>query len=254
MAEKILRTRVGLVIPTLQLRLDYLQEALDSIQGAGISELVVVSPKPPLINFSSEEFLVTWVTCDASLPESVNIGVSHLSQDITHFGWIGDDDSLRAVEFKRIITSETLGPLTVGYCEIVDSGGELLWVQRPSTWRLRRTAMSFFASPIAQPATIIGRQEFERVGGASSEFPLAFDHDLFFRLVVEFGTPNLLKFPFAKYRTHPGTLSESRWEDQLKESMKIRGKFTTFGLKFATRTLDLFRLAMMRFIRGTKPL
>jgi len=55
-------------------------------------------------------------------------------------------------------------------------------------------------SPISQPASIISRLEFDKIGGISSEYRLAFEQDLLSRLVLDFGTRNLVKIFFARFR------------------------------------------------------
>jgi len=234
---------LGIIIPTLQRRPDMLLGALSSALDSSPSQVVVISPDPPGDYISahlSEKCL--WIVDDANLPQSINVAVKRLKPEITHFAWIGDDDSMLPKEVQEIFNECDLGHLLIGYCHHIDANGELLWVQEPRLWRMTTPGLVMFTSPISQPASIISRAAFDKVGGISPEYPLAFDQDLFTRLVLNFGPPNLVKRSFARFRVHNESLSFKNGKAALRESAQIRRSNAPPHLKGATITVDMLRI------------
>ena len=88
--------RVGIVVPTLGKRLDYLNQCLDSIKQAGDAHVCIVCPK----DFDAEPFLARGLAHQlvldpgSGLAEAINVGIRELPSGIEYTNWLGDDDLL----------------------------------------------------------------------------------------------------------------------------------------------------------------
>jgi len=244
------QSTVGIIIPSLQNRPDYLAQAIESALDCKVRQVIVISPcAPKTLELELLSKRCTWLESELSLPLAVNRAAKKLKSEITHFSWIGDDDLLSPGPFST--QAELLGDtaLLIGWCQYIDEDGQLLWVQKPSSWRLTPLALSLFASPIGQPAVIISRGAFEQVGGLDPSYSLSFDQELFTKMVGRFGTPKLAHEVLASYRVHQGTLSENNWKEQLNQSAKIRRQYSTKLAAPLVILVDQARLSLVSLKR-----
>lgn len=123
----------------------------------------------------------------------------------------------------------------------------------PSRWRLSRWALVLFASPIAQPATIISKEVFLEVGGIDANYKLAFDQDLFTKIIMLEGPPSVVRISFAAYREHASTLSNDHWRESLAESAQIRISHAPSCFKWAIRIFEVLRATYVVSVRFILP-
>jgi len=234
--------KLGVIIPTLQKRQEYLEIAIMSALRADPEEILIISPLPPLPGKIAEfATQVKWIISDSDLPTSINEAVSELSANITHFTWLGDDDMLIPKALQQLFSRADPGPLMVAPCQYIEALGNPIRIQQSSKWRLRRLAMSLISSPIAQPSTLISVNAFNAVGGINGSYKLAFDQDLFTKLIIKFGPPAVSMIPTAYYRVHPETLSSKYWQRQLKESAQIRLAHSPKSVRSLVIAIDKLR-------------
>lgn len=239
---------LGVIIPTLLEREDLLLETINSALKCQPEQIVIVSTKNP--SKQVKRCLTEnckWVVSNADLPRSIVHGVSKLRPSITHFTWVGDDDLLIPEYIRSALNSLDDRFLCVGYSDHIDVDRKHLWTQRPSAWRITLTGMTLFSSPISQPASIIKLSSYLQIGGIDSRYKLAFDQDLFTRLIRNFGTPFIFRFPIAKVRVHQDSLSRKLWQEALRESSEIRVRNARAIIRPLTVLLNQIRVMLLSF-------
>jgi len=219
-----LNTRVGIVVPTLGKRPDYLQECLQSISKAGEAYVCLVAPK----DFDAQNFLDTGLANQTvvdpglGLPEAINHAIDKLPRDIEFINWLGDDDLLQPGSLTK--TSETLQAepgtvLAYGSCSYIDSNGDVIWSNKSGQWA--SPLLHVGPDLIPQPGALFRRAAFEQVGGLSTEFNWAFDFDLLLKLKA-LGKLKFVNQTLASFRWHPESLSVGQRKMSVSEAGKVR--------------------------------
>ena len=216
--------RVGIVVPTLGKRADYLSQCLESIKRAGDAHVCLVAPKDfnyqPLINLG----LIDQFVADpgVGLPEAINKGFAELPSEIEYINWLGDDDLLSPdsiVEAIAQLDSEPKSVLVYGSCNYVDPNGKVIWTNKSGQWAT--SILNYGPDLIPQPGWLFRRSAFEVVGGLSREFNLAFDFDLLLKL-KKTGNLKFLDTTLSSFRWHPESLSVEFRKKSVDEASKIR--------------------------------
>ena len=88
--------RVGIVVPTLGNRPDYLEQCLRSIRSAGDAHVLLVAPASFDSSALKSYGLIDSVVIDPSegLPAAINQGIKELPFTAEYVNWLGDDDLL----------------------------------------------------------------------------------------------------------------------------------------------------------------
>jgi GT2 family glycosyltransferase len=216
--------RVGIVVPTLGRRSDYLRQCLDSIKLAGDAHVCLVAP----IDFEYEELLrldlVHQFVLDpeAGLPEAINKGFSELPSDIEYMNWLGDDDLLSPDSITKAVSALDTDSNTVlvfGSCDYVDSEGNVIWTNRSGQWA--STILGFGPDLIPQPGCLFRRSTFIEIGGLNKDFNWAFDFDLLLNL-KKVGDLKFLDATLASFRWHPESLSVEYRTKSVAEASRVR--------------------------------
>ena len=87
-----------------------------------------------------------------------------------------------------------------------------------------RTKKIFLFSPVAQPAAMVKREGFEKVGDFNPKYPLAEDLDMSFRLGMHYQFANLPQ-SIIKLREHTASATFKRLRFQMHASTIIRFKY-----------------------------
>jgi GT2 family glycosyltransferase len=157
-----------------------------------------------------------------SLPEKINFAFSQLPPQVEYINWLGDDDLL-APDAMRVALERIELPdkpvLVFGGCHYIDKNGNPLWNQRSGSWAV--PLLRFGPQMIPQPASLYRRAVFERIGGLSRTFSMAFDFDLFLRLSKE-GKSVYIPQTLASFRWHPGSLSVKNRSKSVSEASAVR--------------------------------
>ena len=215
---------VGVVVPTIGERPQYLESTLKSIREAGESFIVLVGRK----GFDGSSFQKTGLVDvyvdedDASVPNKINQGFRALPASIEYITWIGDDDLLApgALETAVKALNKPEKPVLVfGHCQYIDSDGNDVLVKRSGSWAV--PLLRFGPQLIPQPSAFFRRGAFEKVGGLSDKFQFAFDFDLFLKLSKS-GKTVFIDQILSSHRWHKTSLTYSRRWDSVKEASAVR--------------------------------
>jgi len=216
--------RVGIVVPTLGKRPDYLKQCLESIRLAGDAHVCLVAPMDfqpqPLI----EKGLVNQFVIDpgVGLPEAINKGFFELPFELEYINWLGDDDLLKEKSIVKAIAAldEDLNTVLVfGSCDYVDSTGKIIWTNKSGQWA--SSILGFGPDLIPQPGCLFRRAAFDGVGGLSKEFNWAFDFDLLLKLRRS-GRLRFLDSTLSSFRWHPESLSVEHRRISVAEASAVR--------------------------------
>ena len=214
---------VGIVVPTLGTRPDYLRNCLESIRLAGKSHINLVAPS----DFDSaslvSEALVDQVTEDpkSGLSDAINAGIKALPDTINLVNWLGDDDILKPATLEKL-AAEFIKPsivLVYGRCDYINANGQKMWSS--PTGQYASKILRFGPDLIPQPGALFRRDAFEAVGGLSSNFGWAFDFDLLIKL-SKVGTLKFVPMTVSGFRWHSDSLTvRARWKS-VGEASKVR--------------------------------
>ena len=216
--------RVGIVVPTLGKRPDYLEQCLSSIRAAGESHILLVAPAAFKSDSLRSAGLLDSVVIDAGggLAAAINQGIRALPESVEYTNWLGDDDLLIAGSLKnsaQVLDSDPNVVMTFGACQYVDSNGKLVWENRSGQWVV--PLLRFGPDLVPQPGALFRRSAFESLGGLNPELGWAFDFDLFIRL-SKIGKLQYLDQTLAKFRWHPESLSVEHRKKSVAEASKVR--------------------------------
>jgi glycosyltransferase involved in cell wall biosynthesis len=223
-----LSPRVGIVVPTLGTRKEYLLECLRSIKNAGTGEasayVVLVAPE----SFDCSEYkslgLVHGSVYDPGqgLAAAINAGFSSLPDSIEYINWLGDDDLLTAnsLDFTSSFLDQNPASLmSYGACDYINSSGEVVWVNKSGSFAV--SLLRFGPDLIPQPGALFRRSAFWQVGGLDASYKWAFDFDLFLK-ISKIGRVSYLGKTLASFRWHPESLSVEFRKMSVAEASQVR--------------------------------
>jgi hypothetical protein len=215
---------VGVVVPTIGQRPQYIESTLRSIRNAGETFVVLVGRKDFNGKTHADSGLVDLYLDeeDSSLPGKINQGFRALPKEIEYITWVGDDDLLSA---NALLAAVALleGPekpiMVFGHCQYIDSDGNDVLVKRTGSWAV--PLLTFGPQLIPQPSAVFRRDAFEKVGGLSRKYEFAFDFDLFLKL-TKLGKSVFIDAITSSHRWHETSLTYSRRWDSVKEASVVR--------------------------------
>ena len=215
---------VGVVVPTIGERPQYLDITLKSIREAGDSYIVLVGRKGFDATSYQESGLVDLYIdeLEASVPHKINQGFRALPANIEYITWIGDDDLLSPGSLSVAVSAlgKTEKPVLVyGHCQYIDSEGNDVLVKRSGSWAV--PLLRFGPQLIPQPSAVFRRDTFEKIGGLSDKFEFAFDFDLFLKL-TKIGNSVFVDQILSSHRWHATSLTYSRRWDSVREASAVR--------------------------------
>lgn len=215
---------VGIIVPTLGLRVDYLWQCLQSVRAIEAVHILIVAPvqaHKALLEHSNF-FDQLEVDPGTGLAEAINHGVEKLPQHIEIFNWLGDDDLLLEDGFKKSfeeISRNINCVATFGISQFIDEKGEAF-----SKSTLGKHAVQLLLigpNKIPQPGALIRRSTFNEIGGLNGNLGWAFDYDMFIRLSRR-GEVKFISEQVSKYRWHPNSLSASQTRNSIFEASRVR--------------------------------
>ena len=215
---------VGVVVPTIGERPQYLESTLKSIRDAGNSYIVLVGRKGfDASSYQKSGLVDLYVNeLEASVPNKINQGFRALPENIEYITWIGDDDLLSPGSLEvatRALDKPEKPVLVFGHCQYIDSDGKDVLVKRSGGWAV--PLLRFGPQLIPQPSAFFRRDAFEKVGGISDKFQFAFDFDLFLKLSKS-GRSVFVDQILSSHRWHKTSLTYSRRWDSVKEASRVR--------------------------------
>ena len=216
--------RVGIVVPTLGKRHDYLQQCLSSIRAAGEAYILLVAPASFNADALKSAGLLDSVFLDAGggLAAAINQGVRVLPLTVDYVNWLGDDDLLTAgslLTCSKALDENHQTVMAFGSCDYIDGQGQVVWSNRSGQWAV--PLLRFGPDLIPQPGALFRRSLFEKVGGLKTDLGWAFDFDLFIRL-SKAGKLRFINQTLAKFRWHPESLSVEHRKKSVAEASQVR--------------------------------
>jgi glycosyltransferase involved in cell wall biosynthesis len=242
---------VGVVVPTIGERPQYLDITLKSIREAGDSYIVLVGRKGfDGSSYQNEGLVDVYIDeLEASVPNKINQGFRALPENIEYITWIGDDDLLAPGSLSVVVNA--LGKpekpvLVYGHCQYIDSEGKDVLVKRSGSWAV--PLLSFGPQLIPQPSAVFRRDSFERVGGLSDKFEFAFDFDLFLKL-SKLGKAVFIDKILSSHRWHATSLTYSRRWESVREASLVRVLNLPSAAKFFSPIWET-PIIMVTFLAG----
>ncbi len=216
--------RVGIVVPTLGNRPDYLEQCLSSIRAAGEAHIILVAPasfKPAVLKTAG---LIDSVEVDAGggLAAAINQGIRALPSSVKYVNWLGDDDLLTTsslVASSKALDESDHTVMVFGSCDYIDGKGQIIWTNISGNWAV--PLLRFGPDLIPQPGALFRRFAFDEVGALRTDLGWAFDFDLFIRLSKE-GKLRFINQTLAKFRWHPESLSVEHRRKSVAEASQVR--------------------------------
>lgn len=220
----LVQPKVGIVVPTLGERPEYLQQCLRSIRAAGEAYICLVGPKDLDSKLPVFQGLIDQVTPDpgGGLANAINAGLASLPETVEYVNWLGDDDLLKpgVIEVAlEALTSDIRTVAVYGACDYIDDAGAIIWTNMSGRWASR--ILRFGPDLIPQPGALIRRSAFEIIGRLSNEFGWAFDFDMFIKL-SKVGKLSYLPVTLASFRWHPDSLSVGQRRKSVSEASEVR--------------------------------
>ena len=215
---------VGVVVPTIGERPQYLDITLKSIREAGDSFIVLVGRKGfDATSYQKAGLVDLYIDeLETSVPIKINQGFRALPENIEYITWIGDDDLLSpgSLSVALGVLGQPEKPVLVfGHCQYIDSEGNDVLVKRSGSWAV--PLLRFGPQLIPQPSAVFRRDAFEKIGGLSDKFEFAFDFDLFLNL-TKLGKAVFIDQILSSHRWHNTSLTYSRRWDSVKEASAVR--------------------------------
>jgi GT2 family glycosyltransferase len=219
-----LNPQVGIVVPTLGQRPEYLNQCLTSIRDAGEAYVVLVAPK----NFDSSQQKLAGligehiIDPEKGLPEAINSGFASMPKEVTFVNWLGDDDLLTPGAIRiasQALEQDTDLTMVFGSCDYIDPEGSRLWTNKSGQWAV--PLLRFGPDLIPQPGALFRRDAFESVGGLNPRWDWAFDFDLFIKLSKK-GKLKFIDETLASFRWHPESLSVEFRKKSVDEASAVR--------------------------------
>ena len=216
--------RVGIVVPTLGNRLDYLNQCLASIRAAGEAHVLLVAPDTFNPDALRSEGLIDSVVLDAGggLAAAINQGIRALPSTVEYVNWLGDDDLLTIsslVSSSKALDENNQTVMTFGSCDYIDGESQTVWANSSGQWAVPLLRFGPDLNP--QPGALFRKSAFEKVGGLRTDLGWAFDFDLFIRL-SKIGKLRFLNQTLAKFRWHPESLSVEQRRKSVAEASQVR--------------------------------
>jgi hypothetical protein len=219
-----LLTDVGVVVPTLGQRPDYLIECLRSIRSAGNAHICLVAPTSANLNEVESLGLIDQRVDDpkTGLPAAINFGFQSLPQNISFIAWLGDDDLLEPKSLEitsNVLRNEVKTSAVFGGCHYIAPNGNRILTNMSGRWAV--PLISFGPDLIPQPGSLMRRSTFNSFGGLRTDLGWAFDVDLFINLKRN-GKVRYVKKPLASFRWHPESLSVGQRDGSVREASQVR--------------------------------
>lgn len=221
-------SRVGIVVPTLGRRPDYLVECLSSINSASTESsavfVIIVAPK----TFDATTFLTSGLIQKViedpgtGLAGAINAGFAAMPTEVEYINWLGDDDllSFGSIELTRqFLDSNPKTVLVFGSCDYIDPTGKVVWKNKSGAFAV--PLLRFGPDLIPQPGALFRKNTFFEVEGLNLDYDWAFDFDLLIKL-SKIGKLSFLNETLSSFRWHPESLSVEYRTKSVAEASKVR--------------------------------
>jgi len=217
------KTRIGIVVPTLGTRPEFLENCLRSIRQSGDCWISLVVPSGVQLADLQGRGLIDQRVDDPmkGLAIAINTGISSFPPEIELVNWLGDDDLLELGSIERMasVLETKRVDFVWGKCRYISEKGEQLGINRSGRWA--KWLIRVGPNLIPQPGSLFTRSAFNEVGCLDPTFGWAFDQDLFTKFIRRYRTKYVPEIA-ASFRWHSGSLSAGTRGGSVEESSQIR--------------------------------
>ncbi len=232
---------IGIVVPTLGSRSEYLLEALKSIRNAGECFILIVAPTQADVDKVIDRSFFDELVEDPmqGLVEAINTGVRALPKQIEYFNWLGDDDTLAPNSLRISSSLLEADPEIVcvfGMCQYINQHGQPIYKNRSG--RFAVPLLKFGPQLIPQPGALFRRTAFNKVGGLDPTYKCAFDLDLLLKL-KKIGKIHYIPYQLSSFRWHSDSLSVRSRKTSVREARTIRQKDLPWLFRLLSPTWEL---------------
>ena len=241
-------TEVGVLIPTLFSRPEYLEECIKSVRKSGNVSIFLMGPECEEANrFIKlvDHFLPE--PAANSLAEKLNFGLSSFPKEIEYVTWIGDDDLLAegSMSIAQNIMKEKQDVVMVfGDCLYIDNQGKVIGNNNLGSFA--KWIMSIGPFLVPQPGSLYRRTAVSVVGGLDPSLSLAFDFDLALKL-RKLGKIEYIPQNQASYRWHKEALSVKLRDKSVAEASLVRRQNSSGLLRLVVLLLNPFVALATKF-------
>ena len=149
--------KCGIVVPTLGLRSEYLEQCLHSIRGAGDCHICIVAPQDVDLSKMDSAGLIDQRVDDLGkgLAQAIDLGLRSLPESIKYVNWLGDDDLLAPLSLdvaSQFLDADPDVIMVFGSCDYIDSEGKALWKNVSGQWAV--PLLRFGPCLIPQPGAL----------------------------------------------------------------------------------------------------
>lgn len=217
---------LGLVVPTLGTRIDYLNETLKSLRNSGCLNIIIVCPDVESIKRTIDSTFYDQIVSDPGkgLPAAINFGINNFDESIKFTGWLCDDDLIEKNALTKCLNFLNQNRTVVavyGNCTYIDASGNEIAKIYPK--QFSSNFASFLPNLIPQPGSIIEVSALKKIGMLNENFPLAFDFEMFIKLKTV-GEVRYINSFLSKFRRHENSISVSQRRFAVTEASQIRRK------------------------------
>lgn len=229
---------IGIVIPTLGDRPEFLAQCMASVREAGPAVVAIVASSEARAKLSAAGLTPElWIDDPGGgAARAINAGVARLPSCVLTVGWIGDDDLLEPnclAEAQAGLSDSVVA--VFGSCRYIDMMGSELFVNRSG--RFAPYLMRVGPNLLPQPGSLISRSAWSDVGGLDESLRWTFDLDLFIRL-SKFGKLRYANRVLASFRWHPGSLTAGARRGSVDEASQVRLRHMPRPLRFVAQTWE----------------
>lgn len=135
--------------------------------------------------------------------------------------WLNSDDVLLPGGLRTLIDALERAPdapAAYGRARIIDEAGAAIGDYRTHAFSAARLSRRCF---ISQPASVVRRAAWTQVGGVDASLSMAFDYDLWWRLLRHAGTPLFVDRHVAATRSHSLTKTASKPVQHYREAYAV---------------------------------
>lgn len=208
------RNAVGVVIPTLGERAEWLRDCIESVlaQDCYPTHVLLVGPGNELLRSLSAEYKIELIEAEPrGLSNAINTGFSALLTDCAFVTWLGDDDLLApgSLEAARSRLKVTTANFVYGNTRYIDAQGASIYVSKPTSvapWYMR-----FGKDFVPQPGSLIRSDSISRRPVVDESLKNSMDLELFLYL----SRPGRKSWSYVNqelsaYRLHPGAITSQK--------------------------------------------
>ena len=240
---------IGIVVPTLGTRPDYLRQCLLSIRSAGDALIHIVMPSGVSLPAEITPDLFDAVITDPGkgLSAAIHVGLQSFPESVLFVNWLGDDDVLSKNSLQMtssVLRDNSEVSLVFGGCHYVNETGQTIFTNKSGRYAI--PLMRVGPQLIPQPGALFRRQFYDEIDGLNSDYKWAFDLDLFIRL-AQVGKVVYLKSVLASFRWHADSLSVGGRDGSVREASRIRKTYLPSALRPISEIWEVpIRAAIMR--------